>query len=457
MAQRPMSTRTLKRLAIVLPVLFWIVLLFIRFVIFSNPAMLGADLLSVLLVALGTFVFSFWVFNIIESREREIQSRNQQLEALRTAALALTTELDLKEVLENVVHLSRGLTGARYGALGVLDENGKYIAQFITSGITPEERARIGEPPHGHGLLGLIIKEGKSLRITSIASHPASVGFPANHPPMHTLLGVPLASKGKIIGDLYMTDKIETRDGEDDEVVPFTEEDQRILEMFAVQAAIAVENAQLYRQTQQLSILQERERFGMDLHDGIIQSIYATGLLLEDIKPRIASEPHEAERRITQSVHSLNDVMRDLRNYILGLRPERFQGRDLLTGLNELARELRANTFLQVEVETFGDYGALSPEQIMEILHIAQEALANIRKHARATAVNIHVSRDEQEFSLVVEDNGAGFDSVEVEKGKGHGLPNMRERARSLGGSLEIAPRPGSGTQITLTVPFQSS
>jgi len=443
-----MSTRVLKWLGIILPVAFWIGVLFLRAALFDDAR--AGDLFALISVGLGAIIFSAWVFGIIENREAEIRRRSEQLAALHNAALALTTELDLGNVLQKVVDLSRELTQARYGALGVLDERGEYIEQFITAGISPEQRAQMGAPPRGHGLLGALIKEGKPMRLPAIARDARSVGFPPNHPPMHALLGAPIISKGRVIGDLYLTDKI----GADGAPTIFSAADQEILEMFATQAAIAIENAQLYRQTQQLAILKERERFGMDLHDGIIQSIYAVGLMLEDSQHRLTSEPREANARIAGAIRGLNEVIRDLRNYILDLRPQRFQGRDLRRGLEELARDLRANSFLAVNVQTDAvDFSALMPEQTVETLHIAQEALSNIRQHARATTVEVRVQAEAQCFQVTIEDDGAGFNLADAERAQGHGLRNMRERARNLRGTLRVESRPRGGTRLTLHVP----
>ncbi|MEP7199916.1 MAG: GAF domain-containing protein, partial [Chloroflexota bacterium] len=328
-----MNIRRLRLLAIILPVGFWATVLVLRSVFFDEARSPIGDLFALGMAAVGATAFALWVFRVIADLiKREASARAEteatvgQMRALYEANLTLTTEHELRIVLQKVVDLARELAQAQYGALGVLTADGKYIEQFITSGINAEQRALLGEPPRGHGLLGLLITEGKPIRVPDIARDPRSVGFPPNHPPMRTLLGVPIRTKGNVIGDLYLTDK---RQPADASVVVFTERDQQLLEMFAAQAAIAIENAQLYRRTQQLAVLQERERFGMDLHDGIIQSVYAIGLMLEDAQHRVAAEPQEAAQRITQVIPLLNDVIRDIRNYILDLRPQRFQGRDV--------------------------------------------------------------------------------------------------------------------------------
>ena len=450
-----MNTKVLKWVTVILPVLFWALIMTLRNSLFSGKGFLPIDLVILLIVTVGVIAFSNWVFRIVDNREREINERKEQLEALHSAALTLTTELDLGEVLQKVVELSRGLVKAKYGALGVLEEGTEYIAQFFTSGISKEQRELLGEIPRGHGLLGLLIREGKSIRISSIHDHKDSAGFPPNHPEMHTLLGVPIKSAGKIIGNLYMCDKITVNSSGQEGNEDFTKRNQEVLEMFATQAAIAIENAQLYRKTQRLSILEERERFGMDMHDGIIQSIFGTGLILENAQLSIKSNPEGAESQIGEAMQALNDVNRDIRNYILGLRPNRFQGRDLIAGLEELMRDLRANSFLTVNLHQSGDdYSSLAPEQTVQILHIAQEGLNNIRKHARAVKVNIRLEHKDGNFLLVIEDDGIGFDPKLTVPDETRGIKNMHERAKSLNGKLQIKSKKGGKTRISLLMPF---
>lgn len=448
-----MSTRLLKWSTIILPVAFWILILDLQERLRGQWSHTQVELLTAAIVFLGALVFSTWVFRVVEHREAEIQHRTEQLEALHQAALTLTTELELGVVLQKVVDLARKLIGARYGALGVLDESGRRISQFVTSGLSEEEHMRIGAPPEGKGLLGVIIQSGMPLRVDDISTHPLAVGFPEGHPAMHSLLGVPIAYKGRVVGNLYLTDKILPYD-ETQSVQPFTEEDQRLLEMFATQAAIAIENAQLYRKTQQLAILQERERFGMDLHDGVIQSIYAVGLQLEAAQQVLPHTPQQAHEVIQQAIHGLNDVIRDIRNYILDLRPARFQGRDLHRGLKELVRDLRANSFLEISLDLDGvSSDVLTPEQTVEVLHIVQEALTNVRKHARARNVAVSVWLEDGEFHLEVADDGIGLQPNPLRSG-GHGLLNMRQRASHLGGTLDVAPARPRGTRVRLQVPL---
>ena len=451
-----MSTRQLRLLSILLPVLFWAAFLSFRTLVTGETRALEDDAFALVAIGLGSAAFSSWVFGIVESQASELKRRADQLDALREASIALTTELDLGLVLQRVVDRSRSLVHTQYAALGVLDEEGQYIEQFITSGLDPIVRAQMGELPRGHGLLGVLITEGKPIVIPEIGADPRSVGFPPNHPPMHSLLGVPIRSKGKVIGDLYLTDKLaQGKSGEQTHTV-FDLDDLRIAEMFATQAAIAIENAQLYRKTQQLAILQERQRFGMDLHDGIIQSIYAIGLSLEEADLIVDTNAAETHALIRQGLRGLNDVIRDIRNYILDLRPQRFQGRDLRHGLEELARELRANTLLTIDVDAddWSERG-LSAEQTVDLLHIAQEAMTNAAKHARATRLMVSLDEEDGYLLLSFADNGRGFDFSQAKDKGGYGLRNMQERAAALGGDMQVDSGLGQGTRLEIRVPLK--
>jgi signal transduction histidine kinase len=450
-----MSTRQLRLLSIVLPVLFWAAFLSFRTLVTGETRSLEDDAFALVAIGLGSAAFSSWVFGIVESQASELKLRAEQLDALREASIALTTELDLGLVLQRVVDVSRSLVHTRYAALGVLDEEGQYIEQFITSGLDPLVRAQIGELPRGHGLLGVLITEGKPIVIPEIDADPRSVGFPPNHPPMHSLLGVPIRSKGKVIGDLYLTDKIAQGKNAEQTYTVFDLDDLRIAEMFATQAAIAIENAQLYRKTQQLAILQERQRFGMDLHDGIIQAIYAIGLSLEEADLIVDTNAAETHALIRQGLRGMNDVIRDIRNYILDLRPQRFQGRDLRHGLEELARELRANTLLTIDVDAddWSEHGLLA-EQTVDLLHIAQEAMTNAAKHARATRLIVSLDEEDGYLLLSFADDGRGFDFSQAKDKGGYGLRNMRERAAALGGDMQVDSGLGQGTRLEIRVPL---
>jgi signal transduction histidine kinase len=370
-----------------------------------------------------------------------------QLGAFNEATLTITAELALDRVLQRIAHLARELVNARYAALGVPDGNGG-LGQFLTSGMSEEEIAQMGHPPEGKGLLGALLRSTTPIRVPHIADDPRSAGFGTHHPEMTSFLGVPIVSKGALLGTLYLTDKI----GADE----FSKDDEQLMVMLAAHAAIAIENARLYQQVQRLAVLEERERIGMDLHDGIIQSIYAVGLTLEYCNLLLDEDPPVAKTQLRQAISGLNDVIRDIRNYILDLRPQRFQGKDLPSGLFELIRAFRANTLIQadLQVDMDGDV-ALLQTQAAGLFHIAQEALANIAKHAHARQVSVLLSRDKTHVTLAVQDDGRGFDPTRVAAYEGHGLRNMDARARALGGKLLVESAPDKGTLVKAIVPME--
>ena len=292
----------------------------------------------------------------------------------------MAAELDIDRVLQLIVDRVRELVGATYAALGIADGRGR-IERFITSGISPEARAMIGEAPHGRGMLGLIIRDAKVIRTEDIAERPDRYGFPANHPVMHSFLGVPVIVKGRSVGNLYLAEKLGG---------PFSEDDERLVEMFAVHAGIAIENARLHDQVQRLAIVEERERIGKDLHDGIIQSIYAVGLSLEDVPELVEDDGgrDEAVARVDRAIDALNLVISDIRSYILRLRPTMGGEEDPVEALARLAEELGMHAVIDLEVDL--DSGAallrsMPPDRRSDILFIAREALSNVARHSGAT------------------------------------------------------------------------
>jgi signal transduction histidine kinase len=382
-----------------------------------------------------------------------------RLEALDVASRAVAAELDVDGVLTVIVERVAELVGARYAALGIADGLGR-IERFITTGITPEERAAIGPVPVGHGLLGLLIMEGRSIRAENIAQHPASVGFPPNHPPMTTFLGVPVAVKGEIVGQLYLTDKAHG--------LPFTDDDEHLVEMFAVHAGIAIENARLHDLVQRLAIVEERDRIGRDLHDGIIQAIYAVGLSLE-MAAELLNEPDgradgraDAVARVDGAIDALHHVIGDIRSYIRQLRPAG-DSEDPVEALARLGEELGMQTVVDLDVDI--EDGApllrdLPPDRRSDLLFIAREALSNVARHAAASRVLVVLHRVGDDLELRIEDNGRGFDPEQSRyagPGTHQGLGNMRDRAVAMGGRLAIAAGEPAGTRIIVTVPAQVS
>jgi nitrate/nitrite-specific signal transduction histidine kinase len=367
------------------------------------------------------------------------------LQALDAAVRGISGILDVEQVLQLIVDRVRDLVGAQYAALGIVDDAG-LILRFITSGISAEERRAIGDLPRGHGLLGLIIRENRSYRIPHIGSHPESYGFPPNHPPMDSFLGVPVTVKGDVVGRLYLTNK---RDAPE-----FGPDDQALVETFALHAGIAIENARLHEQVHRLAVVDERDRISRDLHDSVIQSIYAVTLSLDDVPELVEEAPDEARRRADDAIDALHAVIRDIRNFIFGLRPLLLDSGSLLDGLRVLATELHRNTAIEVDIggEEPDD---LPIEVVAELLAIAREALANVARHSRAKRAWLRVASVNGDLQIEIADDGHGFspDAPAADRGH-HGLANMRARAEHLRGSFAVERRDGGGTRIILTVPI---
>jgi len=535
--------------------------------------------------------------------------RRDPKDLLLEAGLTLASELSLPMVLQRIVDLAAEVTDARYGALGVLGPNDELV-DFITTGISAKERRAIGALPRGRGVLGLLVREPRLVRVKDIGSHPSSVGFPANHPPMHSFLGVPVQALGQVYGNIYLAEKRGARE--------FGPEDERSLQVLATQAGVAIANASLYQKTLQrerwleaqheittdilegadagailtsvaehardfagaeaatiltttstrgqlvvaaavgayadqvigqpvpaaksisgavmetghplhtddaashvrgyqpiirlghvgpaifvplrvgghatgtlmvantkggsrfdqstislvetfaaqasvaigygraqadvrrLELMDERERIAKDLHDGIIQSLFAVGMGLQGTA-LMAGSP-ETAARIDSAVGELDRVIRDLRNYIFGLRPGILADRQLDQALRELGEDIQKRSSFRVEVEVDVELAALVSSRSHQIVQVTREALTNVARHAQAKHSVVRLARTGQTAVLTIEDDGIGFD-VRRDKA-GNGLRNMRERATAMGGSLRISSKVGKGTNLRFTFPI---
>ncbi len=370
----------------------------------------------------------------------------QALAALNKAALAISRDLELDQTLQHIVDSARDVVSTRYAALGVFNSEGE-LETFVFSGLTPEEADDIGTFPEGLGLLGAVLDSTRPIRVADVQQDTRSQGTPEGHPAVTNFLGVPITARDEVQGNLYLTDKV---DGSE-----FTDADEELITIFASHAAVAIKNARLYKEVGRLAIIEERSRIGMDLHDGVIQSIYAVGLTLESAQMILEETPDEARELLNQSIAGLNDAIRDIRNFILDLRPRRFEG-DLTLGIARLVREFQANTM--VEVDVTGPEEALDsiiPAVSQAVFLTAQEALANIARHARASCVGLDLSRDADSIQLKVADDGRGFDVRQQDQTVGHGLANMRARAEELGGNFVVESELEQGTTILLQLPLR--
>jgi signal transduction histidine kinase len=371
------------------------------------------------------------------------------LAALDEASRAIGGLQDVEDVQQLIVDRVRILVQARYAALGIADPDGR-MERFITAGISREDRAAIGALPRGRGLLGLIIREGRAFRVRDIADHPDSSGFPPNHPPMTSFLGVPVSARGSPVGNLYLTDK--------EEAPEFSESDQRLVEMFAIHAGIAIDNARLHERVRELAVVEERDRIGREVHDGIIQSLYGVSLSLEDLPDLLDESRAQAEARVDGAIDSIHLVIRDLRSFIYGLRPETVDGSDVPAGLVALAEQFARNTMVDVEVEVDPDaMRDITTDNGMHLLQLVREALSNVARHAKPSRLTLTLRRDADGSTLRIADDGVGFDASALPGSDHRGLANMRSRAEAIGGRLTVESQAdGGGTCIILAVPDRS-
>lgn len=505
-------------------------------------------------------------------------------QALLDAVAAISSDLDLRSVLSRIVEAATRLTDARYGALGVIGEK-PTLVEFVTTGIDDAERARIGDLPHGRGILGLLIRHPVPIRLDDLTQHPDATGFPPNHPPMTTFLGVPVRIRGTVFGNLYLTEKAGGRsfsqqdelmvtaladtagfvidnarayglserrrqwleaaaelddavqppvdlaaalravartsqsiaralavavtitgpDGQvqvatspadvpdlaaaldeltqhpvsgpgevafggydafvvplrthlvgrgalvafrDADTEPMAVEDRELFVSFAEHAALSLDRAQGLDDRAELAVTADRERIARDLHDLVIQRLFATGLQLQGAELR--SDDPAVSDVVSQAVDSLNDTIRDIRGTIFELQLQA-GGSSLRADLRELAREYAPLLRFDPHVHTSGPVDtAVTPQVREQLLPVLREALSNLARHAAAEHADIEVVVDDAEVRLSVLDDGVGIGDIDRESG----LRNARRRADALGGRLEVTRRDPRGTSFVWRVPL---
>ncbi|BCJ48929.1 histidine kinase [Actinoplanes sp. NBRC 14428] len=523
-------------------------------------------------------------------RVGEVVTSRERIRALLDAVVGISTDLDLRSTLQRIVQAACNLVGARYGALGVLGPDRRELSDFITHGIDPELHARIGDLPHGRGVLGLLITDPHPVRLPDITRHPRSYGFPPNHPPMHSFLGVPVRTRDQIFGNLYLAEKqgapeftdddeeivvalaaaagvaidnarlftlaqrrerwlsaaaeitsvllgtvnrtealrliarrareisnaelvlvllhdedtarysIEVADGADAMVgrmlsvdvdalategtslgdiadwpgpvpdgpamaAPLAnadmpqgvlivagaeagrEDDAALLSSFAGQATLALERARAQEERELLVVLEDRERIARDLHDVVIQRLFATGMQLQGVAPH-ALRPDTA-KKISAAVDDLDATIRDIRRSIFELRAP--VGPSLRTELRDAVEAATDALGFRPSLDVSGPVDSAVPDDVVpELLAVLREALSNVARHANASGVRVSVRAADGEVVIRVEDDGVGTDPAAARGG----LVNMGERARDLGGVFEVTPGPAGGTIVSWRVPL---
>lgn len=545
----------------------------------------------------------------------------EQIGSLYQASKDLVGDFSLETLLSRIVRLAQAQVKAEYAALAIRDENG-VVTKFIHSGMSEEELHLMPHPPEGKGLLGELQHKHEVIRIPDIEADPRSAGFPPYHPTMNSMLGVPISTGERILGQIYLTNKlgeeefslddehlmktlaayaavaitntqlyenilerdetlnqqnqdlslindlaqgiasswdtkeimsltlkkvlaylqIETgeiflmdRGGKDlrlaflrgDDfdafysrtlfrtgdgvvgkaaglnkalVVYNLESDPRILRPaiikagFVCQAVIplqstrevvgvmvlsskkehvfsareldllstigmwagtAIQNALLQQQIRHIAVLEERERIGMDLHDGVIQSLYSLGLTLDYVKEIIQENPQESLEKLSQATDGINSTIVDIRTYISDLRPRQMQENlSFKENLKNLLDEFTVNSKIEgiFEDRTDSPLG-LDYHNTLTLFKIAQESLSNTARHSKAKKAEVYLWNEDGRVFLELKDNGQGFNIDKTQASLGHGLVNMQRRIRKAGGEIELDSSPGKGTRVLAWVP----
>jgi two-component system sensor histidine kinase DevS len=379
------------------------------------------------------------------ARDETLRQRNTDLALVNDLAVTLASSLDVDEILDKTLTRLMVYLGVAAGEIFLREESEKEMQMALHRGEFPEAFLTRDNFRLGEGFIGLVAENGKPLTTTDLSGdvrylRPAvvSAGF-------RSMAGIPLTAGGSVVGVMTLASRDERR---------FEERELSLLTAIGSWAGIAVENARLHKQAGRLAVLEERERIGMDLHDGIIQSIYAVGLGLEYARVALDEDPHQARLKLEQAIDGLNAAIRDIRTYILDLRPRQFHGGDLMGGLRRLVEEYRANT--QSDATLMGPKDGLvdlPQAYAMALFHICQEALANTAKHSHARRVDVRLWTTRDRVLLEVADNGQGFDLRKMSVTIGHGLSNMHIRSRKVRGDVEITSAPSEGTTVLAWVP----
>ncbi|MGA2305921.1 MAG: GAF domain-containing sensor histidine kinase [Acidimicrobiales bacterium] len=363
-----------------------------------------------------------------------------RLRRILDAVLLLEKDLELPALLQHVIEEACSMTGARYGALGVLNDDKTALAEFITVGLSAENEAQIGPRPTGKGVLGLLVADPDPLRLARLGDHPESFGFPTNHPPMTSFLGVPVKVRGDIYGNLYLTDKIGWSE--------FTRDDVALVEALALAAGIAIENTRLHQQVKVSAVYEDRDRLARDLHDHVIQRLFGLGLNLQGMTMRASKIDAD---RLQSHVSEIDEIIGEIRStiYALGMGGSSRGVRDDVT---VLVAELRDLVGFELVVSFEGAVNTAVSERVAEqLMATIREAVTNIERHANATEASIVLSTNDGHCQLVVSDNGRGMDSRTE---GGLGLNNLRRRAEKLLGEFDVSSPPAGGTVLMWRVPY---
>ena len=474
MAKNPknlLSLGSLRLVAIVAPVAFAVALgLTTDLVLEPTLSTFWSGAIATAVVAVGAVTFSFFIFRLlrdvygrIDEQNRELERSADELRKLTEAERAraeewkalfelgeeVTASPDVEKLLDSIVQRARKILNTDVATLMLVSPDGEGLRLAAHAGLR-----RAGQPilfpTREPGVQALVMEVGAPVIVEDYESderlHGRPAGF-AKEEGLVSLISVPFSGEGKLLGTLTVGNRERT---------PFTAHQAALLQTFSHWTAVVVETSRLHERLRSLALLEERDRIGMDLHDGVIQSIYAVVLRLDDFSERGREEPEELRAGLDKAIDDLNKVIQDIRGYIFDLRPAALQG-DLPRALEELVQGVRVNTLMDADLDVDGQpNGALTEEQAVALFHIAREALSNVTRHARASSLRVRLQSLPHSLRLEISDNGVGFDPRAERPGDRRGLRNMTERARALGAELSLASDPGEVTRVTVELPLES-
>jgi two-component system, NarL family, sensor histidine kinase DevS len=386
------------------------------------------------------------LYDRLVKRDQDITRRNENLALLNNMASTLATSTEIDAIIKIALTQLMDFLDLKVGEVYLRPEGEKKLKLVLHRGklvpsLWKEETFAVGR-----GMVGMTAKTGLPKVLTVNPNEGNELHDTVLTNGIHQIASFPLRGRSNVLGVLCVA-VLDSR--------PLIDLDIQFIGAIGSWMGTALENVRYNNNSRRLAVLEERERIGMDLHDGIIQSIYAVGLTLEHARLLLSENPDQSLERIDQSINGINNTIRDIRNYILDLRPRQLSDENLVQGLQRLVNEFRANTLAEAHINGPSDgLEKLPASKALALFHICQEALANTAKHAKAKKVEVVVWTTGDRVLMEIRDNGKGFEMENTRTSLGHGLSNMQTRARNVGGDLELTTEPGIGTTILTWVPF---
>ena len=381
----------------------------------------------------------------MKERDLALTRRTVDMSLLNGIASTLTSSLELDEILNKTLGHVMNYLKVEAGEIFLLEEDKKTLRMVLHRGQAAEAFWTHNVFMVGSGYIGLVAETRVPVVSKDLKNDQRFLRDAVVKAGFNQMACIPLLSGDNLMGVMSVATQRQER---------IDEQSVQMMAAVGNWAGLAIENARLHTGARRAAVLGERDRIGMDLHDGIIQSIYGVGLSLESALHSIEDDPEDTKKRVQRSIAGLNQAIRDLRSYILDLRPRQLGSDGLMNGVKRLIAEYRANTFAEVHLtEPDSDLRELSQTQSLTLFHICQEALANAAKHAKAKNVQVALWTTDERVLMEIIDDGNGFDMEQLNISIGHGLANMQTRARSVGGEIDISSVLHEGSTILVWVP----